>query len=175
MDKPFNGLSNAEAEALALLIEEAAEVIHCATKILRHGKESTNPRIDNGPTNIEHLNIKLGDMEASINICHSEGFIDPCAIRIHCNRKLERIQQYLHLHHTRIPAKTDLPPVEVKILNAVVIVGKGADKICIETSRTEATYPFKEALALNFQAAAGTGEKFVEDNFAGLPIKVVTI
>ena len=43
MQDHFNGLTPAEAERLAMLAEEAAEVIQVVGKILRHGYSGYNP------------------------------------------------------------------------------------------------------------------------------------
>ena len=43
MQDHFNGLAPAEAERLAMLAEEAAEVIQAVGKILRHGYTSYHP------------------------------------------------------------------------------------------------------------------------------------
>ena len=43
MQDHFNGLTPAEAERLAMLAEEAAEVIQAVGKILRHGYASYHP------------------------------------------------------------------------------------------------------------------------------------
>lgn len=58
----YNGLSPAEAERLAMLAEEAGEVVQAVTKILRHGYEATHP--DGGPTNRETLKRELADLAA---------------------------------------------------------------------------------------------------------------
>ena len=49
----FNGLSPAEAERLACLMEEMSEASQVIGKILRHGYESKHP--NGGPTNRELL------------------------------------------------------------------------------------------------------------------------
>jgi hypothetical protein len=41
----FNQLTPAEAERLAMLSEEAAEIVHAVGKILRHGYDSCNPNM----------------------------------------------------------------------------------------------------------------------------------
>jgi hypothetical protein len=64
MNKSFNDLSPAEAERLAMLIEEAAEVQHVAAKILRHGWESCNPLEQTGETNRDKLKGELRDLFA---------------------------------------------------------------------------------------------------------------
>jgi hypothetical protein len=43
IQRPFNGLSPAEAERLAMLSEEAGEIVQIVGKILRHGYESYHP------------------------------------------------------------------------------------------------------------------------------------
>lgn len=54
----FNKLTPAEAERIALLAEECAEVIHVCGKILRHGLDSKPPK--GGPTNRQMLETELG-------------------------------------------------------------------------------------------------------------------
>lgn len=56
--KPFNGLTPAQAERLAMLAEEAAEIIQCCTKILRHGYNSHHPDRP-GKTNRKELETEL--------------------------------------------------------------------------------------------------------------------
>lgn len=60
----FNKLTPAEDERLAILIEECAEVIQAATKIQRHGYESTDP--DSGETNRAALERERGDLQGAI-------------------------------------------------------------------------------------------------------------
>lgn len=60
MTEHFNGLSPAEAERIAMLMEEAGEVVQACGKILRHGLESRHP--DGGPTNREALETELADL-----------------------------------------------------------------------------------------------------------------
>lgn len=61
-----NRLTPAQAERLAILIEEAAEVQQVATKILRHGYHSVHP--GGGPDNRELLMSEGGDLIASIRL-----------------------------------------------------------------------------------------------------------
>ena len=60
----FNRLTHAEAERLAMLAEEAAEVIQVVGKILRHGYESFHPDSPNGPTNRQMLENEIADFYA---------------------------------------------------------------------------------------------------------------
>jgi len=59
----FNQLTPAEAERLAMLAEECAEVIQVVGKILRHGYESYHPETPD-ITNRELLGKELSDLAA---------------------------------------------------------------------------------------------------------------
>lgn len=69
----YNGLTEAEAERLAMLAEEAAEVIHVVGKILRHGYEQKHP--DKGTTNRENLRSEMIDFGAVQNALFDSGDI----------------------------------------------------------------------------------------------------
>ena len=71
----FNGLTPAEAERLAWLSEECAEVIHAIGKILRHGYESADPTVEGSPTNRVTLERELGDVHAATELLASTGDI----------------------------------------------------------------------------------------------------
>jgi len=64
MNEPFNQLTAAQAERLAMLAEEAGEIVQCVTKILRHGYESVDPTLPEHKqiTNRRHLNQELGEL-----------------------------------------------------------------------------------------------------------------
>lgn len=62
MSEHFNGLTPAEDERLACLIEECSEVIKCCTKIMRHGYDSVNLKEPGSPTNRDHLALELADV-----------------------------------------------------------------------------------------------------------------
>lgn len=66
MSKHFNGLSPAEAERLAYLIEEASEVIHAASKVLRHGYASYNPDDPDAGNNRRQLTSEMIDLAGAI-------------------------------------------------------------------------------------------------------------
>ena len=62
----FNRLTPAEAERLAYLIEEAAEVQQIASKVLRHGYDSYSPDDPGKGSNREQLNRKLRDFAGAV-------------------------------------------------------------------------------------------------------------
>lgn len=73
----FNKLSEAEAERLAVLAEECAEVAQAAMKILRHGYESVDPTIppQNQETNRTALERELADVFHHVNHMSARGDI----------------------------------------------------------------------------------------------------
>jgi NTP pyrophosphatase (non-canonical NTP hydrolase) len=90
----FNGLTPAEAERLAILLEELGEAQQAIGKILRHGYESTHP--SGGPTNRESLERELGDVRYSmISLCDS-GDLSKDEIRAQARIKSKKVKQYLH-------------------------------------------------------------------------------
>jgi hypothetical protein len=66
MKPHFNGLTPAEAERLAYLIEEAAEVQQIACKILRHGYDSHNPDDASYRDNRMQLHYEVRDLVGAI-------------------------------------------------------------------------------------------------------------
>lgn len=66
MSQHFNGLTPAEAERLAYLIEEAAEVQQIACKVLRHGYGSHNPDDPAKGDNRIQLTRELRDLAGAI-------------------------------------------------------------------------------------------------------------
>ncbi len=60
----FNKLSPAEAERLAMMIEECNEVATACTKILRHGYDSHHPDDRNHPGNRAALEDEIVDVLA---------------------------------------------------------------------------------------------------------------
>jgi hypothetical protein len=91
----FNELTEAQAERLAILSEECAEVIQIVGKILRHGYSSTNkgalPR-----NNRELLEIELGHVLHAVAMMENRHDIDGTKMRFWVRRKAERIVKYLH-------------------------------------------------------------------------------
>ena len=68
MKTPFNELTSAQAERLAILLEEMGEAQQAIGKILRHGYASQNPDVLDGPTNRESLERELGDVAAAMGL-----------------------------------------------------------------------------------------------------------
>lgn len=92
----FNRLTEAELERLAILAEEAAEIVHISMKIMRHGYESTNPTKDSGETNRQMLQREIGDIAHTLCRMEEAHDIDDVMIRHH---SAERAHKPLYLHH----------------------------------------------------------------------------
>ena len=93
---PFtNGLTEAETERLALLMEEMAEASQVIGKILRHGYESRWPD-KSAPSNRELLTKELGHVAYAL--CLMEECRDISGERLGeaQREKASRIHQYLH-------------------------------------------------------------------------------
>lgn len=100
MSKSYNQLTPAEAERLALLLEELGEAQQAIGKVLRHGYEESHP--DGGPTNRESLQRECGDVRhAMIRLCDA-GDLDKTAIHERADVKALSVEQYLH-HQGRKP------------------------------------------------------------------------
>jgi NTP pyrophosphatase (non-canonical NTP hydrolase) len=95
MSTHFNGLSPAEAERLALLLEELGEAQQAIGKILRHGYESGHPTASNS-SNREDLEGKLGDVTFAIKMLTDSGDLDARSIASQCMQKRDTVGQYLH-------------------------------------------------------------------------------
>lgn len=92
----FPGLSPAEIERLAILLEESAEVIQVAGKILRFGYESKNPLVFQEKTNRELLENELGDLRGIQNLMVRAGDIDQSRIDVFALLKEAKIPQWSH-------------------------------------------------------------------------------
>ena len=101
----FNDLTPAEAERLALLMEECAEVQQVIGKILRHGYESCHP--NGGLDNRDLLQKELGDVHFAINLMCEAQDVFHAVIENHENEKAVRIVKYLH-HQDEGPATQTL-------------------------------------------------------------------
>jgi len=99
-----NALSNAEIERLALLSEEAGELVQVIGKILRHGYESYNPYQSELGSNREQLEAEIGDLLYSIELMHRNNDIDKWSVEAGCDAAIEKKPKYLH-HQTELPRK----------------------------------------------------------------------
>ncbi len=98
--KTIPNLSPAQYERLALIAEEAGEIVQAIGKILRHGYESTHPT--GGPTNRHLLEIEIGDLGCAIDLSVGAGDLSEEAIAAACFSKEARVGKYLH-HQTPNP------------------------------------------------------------------------
>lgn len=102
MTKHFNGLTEAQAERLALLAEECAEVIQAITKILRHGMDSYNPLIDamgeykNRVTNQMLLEKELGHVLCAQRFLWHASDVRKHEVDRHAEEKEAKIGRWLH-------------------------------------------------------------------------------
>lgn len=94
----FNGLSPAQAERLALLLEELGEAQQAIGKILRHGYESYNPTVPLADrlSNRQALERELGDVMAAMGMLSAEGDIDASEVFRAKERKLLALKPWLH-------------------------------------------------------------------------------
>ena len=91
-----NGLTQAEFERLAILLEELGEAQQCIGKILRHGYESYNPVVNTGRTNRRDLEQELGDVVYAITLLSGNRDVSRAAIERRSDEKSEKIKPYLH-------------------------------------------------------------------------------
>lgn len=103
MNTPFNQLTPAQAERLALLAEELGEAQQAIGKVLRHGYLSGNPDklVNQGSagitlTNRDELEKELGDVKAAVAILCNCGDLDSSNIHKARVRKMQRVDRYLH-------------------------------------------------------------------------------
>lgn len=102
MPEHFNGLTPAEAERLAILAEEAGEIVQAVGKILRHGYESYNPHGDRTVTNRMALERECGDIAAVLHDMCLHNDLSNYVIEGQREAKLQRLREgSLYLHHQR--------------------------------------------------------------------------
>jgi NTP pyrophosphatase (non-canonical NTP hydrolase) len=86
-------ISNGKEESLVILAEECGEVVQISAKIHRWGPHSNN----NGRlelTNLDHLILELGDLQAMIDIVVNEWEIDPAMITKASDAKKTKLERY---------------------------------------------------------------------------------
>jgi len=96
MTDHFNGLTPKDAELLAMLSEEAAEIIQIKEKIMRHGFDSHHPAKRYGPNNRIELSREIGDLLGVYDRLVMLGIIDPHEVDIYRASKMDRAKPYLH-------------------------------------------------------------------------------
>ena len=92
----FNKLTPAQLERLALAAEEMGEAIQVIGKIIRHGMDSQNPLIENGPTNKELLEKELGDVRCATCLLCVAGDIDDDMVDYHAIEKINSLDRWMH-------------------------------------------------------------------------------
>lgn len=90
----FHGLTPEELEALALMTEEAGEVVQAAMKIVRHGMHSRHPvtMADNKAS----LEKEIGDFKAVVKVATDAAILDDESIDITMQRKPGKLARFLH-------------------------------------------------------------------------------
>ena len=100
-EKPFNGLTPAEAERLALLAEEAGEMIQAIGKVLRHGYDRYNTLLPStSPSNVSNrvsLERECADvLHAMKRLCEARDLDEET---IHEREKIKALTVRKYLHH----------------------------------------------------------------------------
>ena len=89
-------VSAVDRELLICLMEECAEVIHIASKTVRHGLESYNPRELAGRSNKQALNREVGDLTCLITLLQQRTILHSDVISRYHDIKLRTLSEYLH-------------------------------------------------------------------------------
>lgn len=92
----FNGLSEAQAERIALLMEECAEVVQICGKILRHGMESCHPDDAKKTTNRRLLEKEVGHVMFASQLMCKNGDLWVASIEVSKGAKGATIHNFLH-------------------------------------------------------------------------------
>jgi len=92
----FNGLTDGEAERLALLMEEMGEAQQAIGKILRHGYRSFDPTKRNGPSNRDALVRELGDVQAAMLLLFARRDVSADAVHERAHEKIGKVRKYMH-------------------------------------------------------------------------------
>lgn len=95
MKNSYTQLSPAEIERLALLAEEAGEVVQAVGKILRRGYRRGHPRIKER-TNRMHLEEELGNFSNAVNMMTNAGDVSKASIVAAFREKRATVGKYLY-------------------------------------------------------------------------------
>lgn len=93
--RSFNRLTPAQAERIALLLEELGEVQQAIGKILRHGYESSHPDVPER-CNRDDLEKEIGHVELAVSMMKKSGDITDNGISSAAIEKYDKIHKYLH-------------------------------------------------------------------------------
>lgn len=85
-------LTEREREILIILMEECAEVIQAASKLLRFGKDN---RPSSGVSNIYALSAEYGDLYIMAGMAEDAGLIRQTAVQEGMERKRQRLAKYM--------------------------------------------------------------------------------
>lgn len=85
-------LTEYERELLVILMEECAEVIQAASKMIRFGKEN---RPDSCNTNSHELGLEIGDLREMIDMATDCKLVEARDFIVGRNRKRERLAKYM--------------------------------------------------------------------------------
>jgi hypothetical protein len=85
-------LTDYERELLVILMEECAEVIQAASKLIRFGKEN---RPNDGMSNTYCLGLEIGDVSQVISMTQDAYLVQATAIREGRDRKRERLEKFM--------------------------------------------------------------------------------
>lgn len=96
MTEHFNKLTPAEAERLAMLAEEAGEIVQIVGKILRHGYESWHQKDMTRTLNRELLVKEITDLQAVCDLMDTAGDITAATNN---QRSIARNQKRKYAHH----------------------------------------------------------------------------
>lgn len=96
MIRPFNNLTPAQAERLALLAEECGEVQQAIGKILRHGYAGVNPDDRKGVDNTRALERELGDVLCVVDMLCQARDLYMLNVEQARRAKRERVAKFLH-------------------------------------------------------------------------------
>lgn len=96
MRKPFNKLTPAEAERLAILSEECGEIVQVIGKILRHGYDSCHPSDPKKIINRRLLEKEIGDLGAITCLMINQCDVDDEAIVNATNEKAAKLPKWTH-------------------------------------------------------------------------------
>lgn len=93
--QPAHGLSPAQLERLAMLAEEAGEIVQAVMKIMRHGYDQHHPDRPAADNRAE-LVRELGDLRTVRRMMIRAGDISGPAIDLSAEQKKARLMKYTH-------------------------------------------------------------------------------